>query len=577
MKELGKEMLKHCAGLPLAITVLSGLLRRKNSSDEWEAVRNNAYSIRGEGNNEEEYARAFSVLMLSYHDLPFHLRPCFLYLGNFPEDSEISVTRLTQLWIAEGLISLTQRRQGLEMEDVAYGYLKDLVERCVVQVGEWGSVGKIKTCRIHDLMRYLCILKAEEENFFQIVKFLHGNEEMSDLPSFMITNKAPVDKVRRLAMYLGENADILAPSRDERNGRLRSLLYFSPGKWKPRSNELLRSLFKHFKLLRVLKVEGMAEAIELPSEIGKMVHLRFLSLRDSVIKQLPLSLGNLICLQTLDFRFRNSEIIPNVLWKMKQLRHLYLPNKYTVSGKLQLFTLHSLQTLLHVSSRDCDLQDLTQLKNLRKLCIRLSVPLNNLEEILESIRSTLAGIQSLYVDNLEGINSCAEVTKIILSCPQIHKLDLSGLTVESPKDIQYHRNLTKLSLYHTLLKDEHLEILEKLPKLRILSLKRGAFDTNTLVCSKGGFPHLEYLSLIEMLEIENWLMEEGAMPRLCRLHITRCERLNTVPDGLKCITTLKELTITDMPQRFYDRLQKEGEDFYKVKHVPSLVFGKPSN
>ncbi|VVA29129.1 Hypothetical predicted protein [Prunus dulcis] len=43
-KELGMEMLQHCKGLPLAITVLAGLLARKDTVDEWNAVHKNVYA-----------------------------------------------------------------------------------------------------------------------------------------------------------------------------------------------------------------------------------------------------------------------------------------------------------------------------------------------------------------------------------------------------------------------------------------------------------------------------------------------------------------------------------------------------
>jgi hypothetical protein len=126
MKELGMKMLLHCAGLPLAISALAGLLARKDTIDEWDTVHKNvfAYIRRGQG-HEQEYAGASWVLALSYDDLPYHLKPCFLYLGHFPEDFEIPAKLLTQLWMAEGLISLGQQRQSFigSMEDIAYSYL----------------------------------------------------------------------------------------------------------------------------------------------------------------------------------------------------------------------------------------------------------------------------------------------------------------------------------------------------------------------------------------------------------------------------------------------------------------------
>ncbi|XP_004310237.1 PREDICTED: putative disease resistance protein At1g50180-like [Fragaria vesca subsp. vesca] len=275
MKKLGKKMLQPCAGLPLAITVLAGLLARKETVDEWDMVHKNvcAYIRRGEGHKQENKG-ALWLLALSYDDLPYHLKPCFLYLGHFPEDFEIPVKRLTQLWIAEGFISASQERMTVEetMEDVAYGYLNELVERCVLQISEQGSVRKIKSCHLHDLMRDLCLEKVKQENFLQI-------------SSSMIANDAATVEVRRLAIYLDENADELVPLTNHKDSHLRSLLYFYPGYyWILRNEKLVGLLFKKFKLLRVLKLEWLGTPVELPNEIGNMVHLRFLSLSRCVVE-----------------------------------------------------------------------------------------------------------------------------------------------------------------------------------------------------------------------------------------------------------------------------------------------------
>ena len=94
------------------------------------------------------------VLALSYNELPCHLKPCFLYLGHFPEDFEISTKELVRMWMAEGFIHKIQHERGREdtMGDVGERYLRELVQRCMVLVGKISSLGRIKTCRIHDLM-----------------------------------------------------------------------------------------------------------------------------------------------------------------------------------------------------------------------------------------------------------------------------------------------------------------------------------------------------------------------------------------------------------------------------------------
>nr|XP_028960690.1 probable disease resistance protein RF9 [Malus domestica] len=197
-EKLGKEMLKHCAGLPLAITVLAGLLARKVTVEEWKKVHENVdVYIRRGTNLDQEYKGDQE------------------YAGHFPEDYEIPVKRLRQLWIAEGFISSASQGHGSAevLEDVAYTCLSELVQRCMVQVGTLGSTKKIKTCHLHDLMRDLCLVKAEEEDFLHVVNF-----------TSTITKAATIPKVRRLGVYVEEKCvESFAPTR---NDHLRSLLFF---------------------------------------------------------------------------------------------------------------------------------------------------------------------------------------------------------------------------------------------------------------------------------------------------------------------------------------------------------------
>ena len=55
------------------------------------------------------------------------------------------------------------------MEDLAYSCLLELVQRSMLQVGKLDSInGSIKTCQMHDFIRDLCIMKAQEENFMRV-------------------------------------------------------------------------------------------------------------------------------------------------------------------------------------------------------------------------------------------------------------------------------------------------------------------------------------------------------------------------------------------------------------------------
>ncbi|PRQ57168.1 putative leucine-rich repeat domain, L domain-containing protein [Rosa chinensis] len=153
-------------------------------------------------------------------------------------------------------------------------------------------------------------------------------------------------------------------------------------------------------------------------------------------------------------------------------------------------------------------------------------------------------------------------------CPHLYKLRLYGKMTALPKELP---NLTKLTLEYTRLKGDQIEILEKLPNLRVLCLTWDSFEAETMVFSQGGFPHLEFLTLEGLHDLKEWRVEKEVMPSLQRLRIHYCKKLRAVPDGLQDITTLKEITIDGMPSRFCSRVGEGGEDFYRIKHVPSLI------
>ena len=285
--ELGKKMIEYCGGLPLAITVLGGLLATKQTWEEWDDVHKHVKSYL----YEEQNLRVNKVLALSYKDLPSHLKPCFLYLGNFPEDFEIPAKEMVRMWMGEGFISQIQYGGGREdtMDDVGHRYLKELVQRCMVLVGKRSSLGRIKTCRIHDLMRDFCVSKAQEENFIHFTNILS-----------MKQREVQIGKVRRLAIISKSGENSIKGIKFNEYPYLRSLLHLLP---KETDSYFKESRFKKFKLVRVLHLEYFKNHLrKLPKDTGYLIHLRYLSLKESNINEVPSSISNLRCLETLDLR-----------------------------------------------------------------------------------------------------------------------------------------------------------------------------------------------------------------------------------------------------------------------------------
>ncbi|KAK8527798.1 hypothetical protein V6N12_054997 [Hibiscus sabdariffa] len=601
MEELGKEMIHHCAGLPLAITVVGGVLATKTSVYEWQMVLENFNSYlkkRGKG------LSTMDVLALSFDDLPPYLRPCFLYLSVFPEDYEIPAERLIQLWVTEGLVS-SEEDKGEIMEDVAEHMLVELVERCMLQVGRRSPILKIETCRMHDLMRELCLSIAEKEKFVCTI-----GDPSFPLPLSRVVRRIVVHQpvvlrriesspVRSILFFHDTfRVDALSESfllpkmlkyieEHEHDyegctcslGLLRDFLY-----WKLQVR--WSHLFNNYKFLRVLYFDESHRSIPLktPSAIGNLIHLRFLNLGESgfLISRIPTSLGNLRCLQTLDFRISTGLFypiyVPDVIWKLEQLRHLYLPDNMDEKTKLRLHTLRNLQTLENFSTKNCFAIDLSKLTNLRKLKIFGALDMEDFKECLDKNQAIITGkyLQSLSIfTGGKGIIDAQVLGHLLSSCGVLCELMLQGKMKMLPAYHHFPSTIAYIRLKFCKLEEDPMPTLEKLPNLRILVLDELAFIAKKMVCSAPHFPRLESLIIHRHYRfLEEWEVEEGAMPALCRLEIIGCRSLKMLPDGLRFITTLQELRIEEMPMEFQDRMVEGGEDFYKVQHVPCIVFSR---
>ncbi|KAK9032243.1 hypothetical protein V6N11_056517 [Hibiscus sabdariffa] len=162
LKDLSLDIVRRCEGLPLAIVAIGGLLSTKGKDVlQWESLHN---SFGAEFDSNPHLTDIKKILSFSYLDLPYHLKSCFLYFGMFPEDYSISCGRLFRLWAAAGFV---KQKQYATLEEVAGEYLIELVHRSLVQVESIDSMGRVRECRVHDLMREVILSKWEELNLIQ--------------------------------------------------------------------------------------------------------------------------------------------------------------------------------------------------------------------------------------------------------------------------------------------------------------------------------------------------------------------------------------------------------------------------
>nr|XP_027098441.1 putative late blight resistance protein homolog R1A-10 [Coffea arabica] len=149
LRSIGEKLVKYCHGVPLAIFLMAGVLEKnKRNLSYWVKMVETLLSDRDPDRNV-----LFSALKIACDSLPDHLKPCFLYLGEFLEDKEIPARKLCGLWITNGLI---QKTESKTLEDVAEEYLLEIISRNLVTISRRTHNGRVRGCRVHDAVRDVC-------------------------------------------------------------------------------------------------------------------------------------------------------------------------------------------------------------------------------------------------------------------------------------------------------------------------------------------------------------------------------------------------------------------------------------
>ncbi|XAR63695.1 hypothetical protein NMG60_11023725 [Bertholletia excelsa] len=511
LENLGRIIAKECGGLPLAIVVIAGLLAKKDKTcDWWEKVahRVNSYVAR-------DQTQCMDILALSYNHLPYHLKACFLYFGVFPEDYEIPVWKLIQLWVAEGFI---QQDGDIRLEDTAEEQLEDLVDRNLVLVEKRRSNGRIKTCRVHDMLHELCLREAQVENFLQKIK---GFVSVPSAPSTYSLNK-----FRRLSIY----SDVLDYISSKPSGpHVRSFLCLDQIELQ---REQTSFIHEAYKLLRVLDIRSISLPL-FPIKITNLIHLRYVALSGS-FAVLPASVSELWNLQTIiiDTSLRNLKVDADI-WKMLQLRHLYIsassrlrgPAAKARKGGKDPLVRRNLQTLSTISPDSCTEDILARAPNLQKLGIRGKLALLMEEKDGSCLFDNLTKLDHLVT--LKLLNDTFPYPPSRSSLPHLYK---------------FPPNLKKLTLSDTLMDWEDMSTLAMLPKLEVLKLGDNAFCGDWWKSLEGGFRVLRVLQ-IGKTDLMHWEAEAHHFPKLQHLALRHCESLKEVPSGLAYVSSLRSMEL----------------------------------
>ncbi|KAL2492877.1 Disease resistance RPP8-like protein 3 [Abeliophyllum distichum] len=513
LEEIGMKIVQHCKGLPLAIVVIGGLLSKlPRTQHDWRNVVENINSVIT--SNDEHFS---NILSLSYSNLPHRLKVCFLYIRVFPEDYIIHVSTLVKLWIAEGFIKQVKFKT---LEDVAEEYLLDLIERSLVMISKKSSIGKIKACKIHDVLRDLLLSEAKKE-----------------------------------MIYLPKDTSVFRPKFLSRSLR-RSIFYF---------RHVFISSDIDWGLIRVFQCHFDSKA--LPSVKQGAVTLRYFTI--------PMDDHYVGWQRYLDsiYKFRNLQTLhlhyplplsrlslPPKIWKMKQLRHVQVdisanlpdPPCTEIGRENSVIVLENIQTLSLINNFRCTVEVFKRIPNLKKLGIFYgNEPTDWRYYCLNNL---------VYLDKLE-----------VLKC---------FFDWKSPsflKNVTFPESLKELTLVRGYISWEDMTVVGSLPNLQALKLRRNAFDGQEWKPNEGEFLQLKFL-LLENIKLKYWRADSIHFSKLERLSIKFCKDLEEIPSDFGEITTLQSIelyycwdSLVTSAKQIQETQQSYGNDDFQVRVLPSYT------
>ncbi|KAK4565100.1 hypothetical protein RGQ29_006956 [Quercus rubra] len=513
LESIGKEIVKKCGGVPLAINALGSLVCSKRTKSEWLIVKESQIWNLPKSEN-----FILPALMLSYHHLSPHLRQCFAYCCVFPKDHELVMDTLIQLWMANGFIP---SKGPSELYGFGVDIFNELVRRSFFQDVEERYPGYI-TCKMHDLMhdlaqsimRHECVAVESSKDVKVEGRIFHMFFGMAS--SQDISLNEDLCKVRSLRSCL-------------RTSNCEASLPF----------------FLKQKYLRVLDFRFKGQ--EVPRSINNLKHLRYLDMSWSNIKVLPKSTTCLLNLQTLELDgcYHLCEL-PKGMKHMKSLMYLGITGCDSLTrmpeGMGQLTCLQSLSFFIVGNKNGYHVSELKGLNLRNNLTIK---ELDNVKNSEEAKSANLIGKKNLHSLSLvwqsDKKSHVPDHVEDVLDGLQPHS-NLKKLSIDNyhgskiPTWIQNSVlcNLVEISL-DCWERCEHLPPLGKLTFLKVLDISGwhavkyigNEFHGDSAI----SFPSLKSFRLHKMRDLEEWRTMTGGenFPCLSKLDITDCPKLVEIP------------------------------------------------
>ena len=535
LESIGRKIVAKCQGLPLAVKALGCLLYSKTDGREWEQI------LESEIWDLQDHEIVPS-LILSYRDLPLHLKRCFAYCSIFPKDHVFDKENLILLWMAEGLLQFSKGNE--RMGKVGEQYFDELVSKSFFQKYALKESYFVMHDLIHDLAQYIsskfCI-RFEDDKVEEISENTHhafcSNFDGLDL----FKRFEAIAKIKCLRTYL-EFTVAMPLYKLSKRGRIDFDAILS--KW------------------RYLRVLSLCRCIltDLPDSIGELKYLRYLDISYSWIKKLPDSVCYLYNLQTMILSSTRCRFIelPERMDKLINLHYLDIRGWREMPSHIsQLKNLQKLSNFIVGQNGGSRIGELGELSDIGG---RLAISeMQNVECARDALRANMKDKRHLDELSLEwsdeGTNDV--IQRGVLNNLQPHP-NLKQLTIVGYPGVAFPgwiggrsslSNLVTLELW-TCQNCSSLPPLGQLPSLKHLSIlgikgvkrvgREFYGDASSSIASKSSFSFLQTLRFARMDNWEKWLCCGCEFHRLQELYINHCPKLTEkLPEELPSLKILE--------------------------------------